>query len=229
MGWEEQPGLGYISQKSQRPLIILVFREFMISRLRGILVERMQNGALIIDCQGVGYEVLPTRRLTEKLEVGAGCTVVVFTDVKEDSIRLFGFADNAEREIFNLLLRVSGIGTKTAREIISSMEPQVLLRAIGQRDITLIQSIRGIGRKSAERIVLELRELVAEFIVGDTDSASAVNPAEQRTVADDATAALIALGFARSDSERAVKHAYGALGSAGNDSGKLVAAALQYV
>ncbi len=201
----------------------------MISRLRGVLVERVSNGALIVDCQGVGYEVLPTRRLSEQVEVGAACTVVVFTDVKEDSIKLFGFANNAEREVFNLLLRVSGIGTKTAREIVSSMEPQVLLRAIGQRDIALIQSIRGIGRKSAERIVLELRELVAEFIAGEADSLTPIGSSDRRTITDDATEALVALGFGRGDSERAVKHAFGALGSAEHDSGKLVAAALQYV
>jgi len=207
----------------------------MIGRLRGTFAEQMPSGVLIIDCGGVGYEVIPTRRLREQLELERPCTIVIYTDVKEDSIKLFGFADHAEREVFNLLLRVSGIGTKTAREIISGIEIQTLLRAIGQADVSRLQAIKGIGKKTAERIVLELRDLVAQFRATDLasgeiklDAKGFIGIPEQQHVID-AIEALVALGFARSDAERAVSQADRTAATGIFDSGKLVAEALRFV
>lgn len=214
----------------------------MIARLRGELVEIATSGALLIDCNGVGYEVIPTKALTESLEVGKPCKVLVFTDVKEDSIRLFGFASSAERTVFNLLLRVSGVGTKTAREIVSSIDPQTLLRAIGQGDYAQIQRVKGIGRKSAERIVLELRDLVGGVIEADGQGSEKTEGAGTTALSDgsiaDAVDALTVLGFAKADAERAVKLALDGIRSSspdrsasrtGIDSGKLVSMALRFV
>jgi Holliday junction DNA helicase RuvA len=214
----------------------------MIARLRGELVEIGTSGALLIDCNGVGYEVIPTRALAESLEVGKPCKVLVFTDVKEDSIRLFGFASSAERTVFNLLLRVSGVGTKTAREIISSIDPQTLLRAIGQGDYAQIQRVKGIGRKSAERIVLELRDLVGGVIEAEDQGSEKTEGGGTTALSDgsiaDAVDALTVLGFAKADSERAVKIALDGIRSSsgdkaasrvGIDSGKLVSMALRFV
>jgi Holliday junction DNA helicase RuvA len=214
----------------------------MIARLRGELVEIGTSGALLIDCNGVGYEVIPTRALAESLEVGKPCKVLVFTDVKEDSIRLFGFASSAERTVFNLLLRVSGVGTKTAREIISSIDPQTLLRAIGQGDYAQIQRVKGIGRKSAERIVLELRDLVGGVIEAEGQGSEKTEGAGTTALSEgsiaDAVDALTVLGFAKADAERAVKLALDGIRSSSTDKspsrveidpGKLVSMALRFV
>lgn len=201
----------------------------MISRLTGTALERTSTGTIVVDCNGVGYEVIPTRRLSEQVEIGIRCSIVVFTDVKEDSIRLFGFSDTAEREVFHLLLRVTGIGTKTAKDIISGVDPQTLLRAIGQADISRLQAIRGVGKKTAERIVLELRDLVAQFGVSEVDSTEGKEHASEQVV-NDAVEALVALGFGKPDASRAVRAAAQQAGSRPPlDSGKLVAEALRFV
>lgn len=200
----------------------------MIGQLRGTVIE-MQSGLLILDVGGVGYEICASRGLLGQVECGASTRVLVYTDVKEDSIRLFGFADAVEKQIFLLLLRVTGIGSKTALDIISAMDGRELLRAIGAGDTNRLKTIRGIGKKTAERIVLELRDKVAE-LAGECQVVGG-DGAESRESLADAIAALQALGFTRADAEKAVRAAgeQGALGAALLDPGAIVKEALRFV
>lgn len=200
----------------------------MISQLRGTVIE-MHSSTLTLDVAGVGYEVCASRGLIERLELGSTTQVVVYTDVKEDSIRLFGFADAVEKRIFMLLLRVTGIGSKTALDIVSAVDGRELLRAIGSADTGRLQAIRGVGKKTAERIVLELRDKVAE-LAGEFIGESGQAPGMHDYFAD-AIAALQALGFSRGDAEKAVRAAgdNGALSSKVTDPGLIVKEALRFV
>ena len=173
----------------------------MIARLKGVVGE-LHGTIVTLDVNGVGYEILASLALAQKLEVGAKADVTVYTDVKEDSIRLFGFSDALEKQVFLLLLKVSGVGTKTALDVISGLECRKLLRAIGEGDTAALQAVRGVGKKTAERIVLELRDKVAELAFGEHPSAKA---GVKRESFQDAIEALQALGFTRNDAETAVR------------------------
>jgi len=200
----------------------------MISQLRGTVVE-LQGSLVTIEVGGVGYEVFGSRGLTSGLDIGKESRVLVYTDVKQDSIRLFGFADQVEKQLFLLLLKVTGVGSKTALEIISGIEGRELLRAIGKGETQRLQSIKGIGRKTAERIVLELRDKVAEM--ASEIQIEFGGAAGSRESIQDAVEALQALGFTRPDAEKAVQaaEANGSLGAHLSDPGAIVREALRFV
>lgn len=197
----------------------------MIARLSGEIAELVGSSALI-DVAGVGYEVLCTRGAREKMVLGDRTIVPVYTDVKEDSIRLFGFADGLERQVFLLLLRVKGVGPKTALDIISAIDKVELLRSIGSQDVATIQGARGIGKKTAERIVLELRDRVSDF-VADIQAFGPQRTPQTGGVVQDALDALIALGFPRRDVERVVRMVSEQL-PAVKESGELVRESLRH-
>lgn len=175
----------------------------MIAFLIGTVSERVGATALI-EVGGVGYEVLCTRTARERMTLGERIKVPVYTEVREDALRLFGFADSLERQVFLLLIKVKGVGPKTALDIISSIDKVALLRTIGSQDLATLQGTRGIGKKTAERIVLELRDRVTEF-VSDLQSYEPMQPPGHSGTIHDAVEALIALGFARRDVERIVR------------------------
>ena len=199
----------------------------MIAQLRGTIID-LHGSVLTVDVGGVGYEVFASRALVESSEIGVATQVLIYTDVKEDSIRLFGFADSLEKQVFLLLLKVSGVGSKTALEIISGMDGRELLRAIGAADSHRLQSVRGIGKKTAERIILELRDrmaAVAEELQGEESGSG------KRGAFLDAIQALRALGFSQGDAETAVRAAEqsGKLGESHSDPGAIVKEALRFV
>jgi Holliday junction DNA helicase RuvA len=205
----------------------------MISRLRGTVVE-VDGDTVVIDVQGVGYQVTCTSGLLAEVECDAERTICVYTDVKEDSIRLFGFASSAERTLFLLLNKVSGMGPRSSLDVVSNVPVRDLLRAIGSGDVAALMSIKGVGKKKAERIVVELKDLVASMveerstiirssIASGRDSLAGVKPASS-----DAVAALEVLGFPRRDAEIAVSKAVDG-GWAQSDVGDLVREALRYV
>lgn len=136
----------------------------MIAALRGAVI--FQNAeTVVIDVNGVGYEVLVTRALLEEVSKNAqAVTILVYTDVKENSISLFGFKSTLEKEVFLLLKKVKGIGSKTAMGVISSVGAETVLNCIGQNDISRLKAVPGIGGKTAERLIVELRENVKDFI-----------------------------------------------------------------
>ncbi|HET9436851.1 MAG TPA: Holliday junction branch migration protein RuvA [Gaiellaceae bacterium] len=166
----------------------------MISRLRGIPAGLSVEG-LVVDVGGVGYLVHATPSVLSRADAASEITVETYLHVREDVLQLYGFADAAERALFVRLLGVSGIGPKVALAVVSSASADELVRAIALRDSARFQAIPGIGKKTAERIVLELEGSIVESL----PSASADVPRE--LVARDA---LVELGYSLVEAEQAL-------------------------
>ena len=135
----------------------------MIARLRGTAVARSPD-ALVLDVGGVGYLVQPTRRAAQKGRTKGEVVLETYLHVREDALQLFGFADADERELFEQLLGVSGVGPKVALAIVSGSTPDELRRAIALEDTARFQAIPGIGKKTAQRVVLELKEKLGDGV-----------------------------------------------------------------
>lgn len=205
----------------------------MISRLVGQVVE-LDGDTAILDVSGVGYEVICTSQALSRLAVGDKATLSVYTDVREDAIRLFGFDSQAEKQMFLLLNRVSGMGPRSSVDVLSNVAIRDLLRAIGSGDVRALMSIKGVGKKKAERIVVELKDLVANM-AGERASSLRTMVAVEETpsrpgsgLAGDAVSALEVLGFGRKDAESAVSQALAGTPSLG-DVGDVVREALRHV
>jgi Holliday junction DNA helicase RuvA len=166
----------------------------VIARLRGRPVARRPDG-LVLDVNGVGYLVAATTRALRLAEGDAEVSLEVHTHVREDALQLYGFADAAERELFEQLLSVSGIGPKVALAIVSGSTPAELRRAIVLEDTARFEAIPGIGKKTAQRVVLELKEKVGAVDIPVPDTRSDI------LVARDA---LVELGYSVVDAERAL-------------------------
>jgi holliday junction DNA helicase RuvA len=167
----------------------------MISRLRGEVVSRSPNG-VVLDVGGVGYLVNPTASALRAAEPGGEVVLETYLHVREDVLQLFGFAEAAERELFELLLSVQGVGPKVALAIVSGSSPSELRRAIALEDTDRFQAIPGIGKKTAQRVVMELKEKLGS--VGETAAPSAAKP---YLVARDA---LVELGYSLVEAEEAL-------------------------
>ena len=170
----------------------------MIAHIQGKLVEKTPT-EVVIDCNGVGYHVnisLHTYSLLPKTDF-----VKLFTHliIKEDSHSLYGFVEKSEKEIFKMLLTVSGIGAGIARTMLSSLEPKQIIQALASGDVGTIQSIKGIGSKTAQRAILDLKDKVLKIY--DLDEVSMF---QSNTNRDEALSALEVLGFVRKASEKIV-------------------------
>ncbi len=169
----------------------------MISRLRGRPVHRGPEG-LVLDVGGVGYLVAATPSVLRKIEGQAELVVETYLVVREDALQLYGFADPSERELFILLLGVNGVGPKVALAVVSATPADDLRRAIATADHDRFQAIPGIGKRTAERIVLELREKIG---VIDVPSLSSAAGTESHATARDA---LVELGWSAAEAEQAL-------------------------
>jgi Holliday junction DNA helicase RuvA len=184
----------------------------MITFLRGRLVESLPT-QVIVDVGGVGYEVLIPLSSFDKLPA-AGSDLILLTHlaVREDAHVLYGFMSRAEREMFRLLIHtVSGIGPKIALNVLSGMSVVALRGAVASGDVKSLSQISGVGKKTAERIVVELRDKIGP--AGSWEASSAqrgLNPTDQRL--NDAILALLALGFKQVDAHEAVRMAQTLLG-----------------
>jgi Holliday junction DNA helicase RuvA len=134
----------------------------MIAHLQGRLVEKNPT-EVIIDCNGVGYHVNISLHTFSLLPTSDAIKLYTYLQIKEDSHTLFGFMEKSEREIFKLLLSVSGIGANIARTMLSSLEPKQIIHAIASADVMTIQTIKGIGSKTAQRVILDLKEKVLKL------------------------------------------------------------------
>jgi Holliday junction DNA helicase RuvA len=170
----------------------------VIARLRGKPVARTAEG-LVLDVSGVGYLVAATPSVLRRADGAAEISVETYLHVREDALQLYGFADPAERELFTQLLTVSGIGPKVALAVVSGSPPVELRRAIALGDHARFQAIPGIGKKTAERIVLELKEKLASDDVVPIATAAGDTPSH--VVARDA---LVELGYSVSEAEQAL-------------------------
>jgi Holliday junction DNA helicase RuvA len=171
----------------------------MIAHLQGKLVEKSPT-QVIIDCGGVGYHVNISLHTYSLLPPTDFIKLFTYLQIKEDAHTLFGFVEKSEREIFKMLLSVSGIGASIARTMLSSLDPKQITNAIASGDVVTIQSIKGIGSKTAQRVILDLKEKVLKLY--DLDE---VSMSQSNTIRDEALSALEVLGFVRKTSERIVE------------------------
>ncbi|HLG17181.1 MAG TPA: Holliday junction branch migration protein RuvA [Blastocatellia bacterium] len=183
----------------------------MIAQLSGKLIQKQPN-TIIIDVGGVGYEVnIPLSTFYQLADVGADVALRIHTHVREDVIQLFGFWTGPEKELFLKLTSVSGIGPRLAITMLSGMPAPELITAIRTNDLGRLTSIPGVGRKTAERVVVELRDKVAAIIPEEAEvgvaAAAGAGAAVGAAVRDDTVSALIALGYPRPVAERAVEGA----------------------
>ncbi len=167
----------------------------MIARIHGVVVEHEEK-ALIVDAQGVGYRVFVTAALREKSALDSKTTLVIYDHITDSDQILFGFESVRDREYFELLLRVPSIGPKTAMGVLDAAPMNVLSQAVLTGDMQLLTSLSGIGKRTAERIVVELKGKIGEFTDGVTVT---VGPVHQDTVD-----ALVAIGFTVSQARQAV-------------------------
>ena len=171
----------------------------MIAHLQGKLVEKSPT-QIVIDCAGVGYHVNISLHTYSLLPNTDFIKVYTHLQIKEDAHTLFGFMEKSEREIFRLLLSVSGIGASIARTMLSSLDPKQITNAIASADVATIQSIKGIGSKTAQRVILDLKEKVLKLY--DLDE---VSMSKSNTNRDEALSALEVLGFVRKASEKVIE------------------------
>lgn len=170
----------------------------MITHIQGKLVEKNPTH-VVIDCQGVGYFINISLNTFSKLGNDELLKLFTHLQVKEDAHTLYGFYSQAEREIFRLLISVSGIGPGTARTMLSSLTPTEVKNAIGAGDVAVIQSVKGIGAKTAQRVILDLKDKVLKI-----HEVEDINTMPNNTNKDEALSALEVLGFVRKQSEKVV-------------------------
>ncbi len=170
----------------------------MIAHIQGKLVEKNPT-EVIIDCNGVGYQINISLHTFGLLPNTDQIKLYTHLLIKEDSHSLFGFVEKSEREIFKLLISVSGIGANIARTMLSSIEPKQIINAIASGDVATVQSIKGIGAKTAQRAILDLKDKVLKLY--DIEEVSLV---ANNTNKDEALSALEVLGFVRKASEKVV-------------------------
>jgi holliday junction DNA helicase RuvA len=175
----------------------------VIASLAGTLAEKSPE-RLVVDVGGVGYLVhVSLQTFSDLPPAGASVRVLIHTEVREDAIELFGFAEPRERALFHLLRKVKGLGPRTSLSVLSGMPVDALLGVIAAGDAARLQTIPGVGRRFAERIVVECREGAASLAAG----AAPAPPAQQPLpgALEEAVSALVNLGYRRPEAERAVQ------------------------
>jgi Holliday junction DNA helicase RuvA len=191
----------------------------MIGSLRGKLIEKRPN-QLLVDVNGVGYQVqIPLSTFAGLGALHAETSLLIHTHVREDQITLYGFVTAREKQCFELLISASGVGPSLALKILSGMSIGELVPAIRKSDLAQLVKIPGVGRKTAERIVVELRDKLVVIDVPETGK-----PSTRSQLEDDVASALMNLGYDTKSVERAVEKSRGA---SGNDFEKLLRSSLQ--
>ncbi|MDR2221983.1 MAG: Holliday junction branch migration protein RuvA [Flavobacteriaceae bacterium] len=171
----------------------------MIAHIQGRLVEKNPT-EVVIDCGGVGYQINISLHTYSQIGSSESLRLYTYLQIKEDAHTLFGFFDKMERELFKLLISVSGIGGNTGRSILSSISPKELLQAIASGDAKTIQGVKGIGAKTAQRVILDLQEKVTKLY-----NIEEVSPILNNTNVDEALSALEVLGYLRKGAEKVVE------------------------
>ena len=171
----------------------------MITHIQGKLIEKNPTN-VVIDCNGVGYHLNISLHTYSQIPDQENLRLYTHLQVKEDSHTLYGFSSLSEREIFRLLISVSGIGTNIARTMLSSLSPKQVREGIAIEDIALIQSVKGIGLKTAQRVIIELKDKVLKIYDIDEGSISISN-----TNKEEALSALEVLGYTKKQSNRVVE------------------------
>ncbi len=183
-------------------------RETMIAHLSGKLLEKQVN-SVIVETNGVGYEVsIPLSTFYELGELGSDISLRIYTHVREDALQLFGFKTERERQLYLKLISVQGIGAKSGITMLSGMSADEIIAAIRTDNLASLTSIPGVGRKTAERLVIELRDKL-DGLSAAARSTSAQMSVPIDAVYDDALSALTNLGYQKNAAEKALKQAAG--------------------
>ena len=190
----------------------------MIGRLQGKLLLK-KPPMLLVDVHGVGYEVLAPMSTFYHLEDGCEVTLVTHFVVREDQQSLYGFTTDRERELFRTLIKVNGVGPKLALTILSGLEAEEFVQIVKSGDVVSLVRVPGIGKKTAERLLIEMRDKLSSWEV----SPSVAQDASGAQVTQDAVSALISLGYKNNDAKRAVDAVY----EAGQQSEQVIRLALQ--
>ncbi|MFZ0415094.1 MAG: Holliday junction branch migration protein RuvA [Candidatus Acidiferrales bacterium] len=191
----------------------------MIGQLRGALVEKRPN-QVIVDVGGVGYQVqIPLSTFAGLGALHAEVTLLIHTHLREDQIALYGFLTSREKQLFEMLISASGVGPSLALKILSGMGLDDLVPAIRKSDVVRLKQIPGVGQKTAERIILELRDKLAAVEVTETGK-----PATRSQVESDVASALVNLGYDERSVEKTLEHVRGSAAAAFDS---LLRAALQ--
>jgi len=176
----------------------------MIAFLRGRILDKQPN-LLIVDVQGVGYQVhVPLSTFYEAGEAGAEAALRIHTHVREDALQLYGFLTVLEQQLFERLIAISGIGPRLAISVLSGIEPRDLIAAVHRGDLARLTGIPGVGRKTAERIVLELKDRLAQLAAPSAAAGEPAPPPAGERLRDDLLSALQNLGYHRPLAEKAV-------------------------
>ncbi|MDY6865639.1 MAG: Holliday junction branch migration protein RuvA [Halobacteriota archaeon] len=175
----------------------------MISLIRGT-IELKTDESVVVDVNGIGLEiVVPSSTLSRLADIGEEVKLHTHLQLREDSLKLFGFSSLKEKELFELLINISGVGPKMAIAILSDIPAKKLERAITQEDLITLTSVSGIGRKTAQRLILELKEKIG-LLSYDVDEDSGTMGSD---ALDDAVVALVSLGYSEKDAKKSVKTA----------------------
>jgi Holliday junction DNA helicase RuvA len=170
----------------------------MITQLNGRLVTKSPT-TIVVDCSGVGYEVHISLYTYGQLPEDENIRIHTHLQVREDAHTLYGFMDPLERSVFRLLLSVSGIGANTARTMLSSMSPQEVIQAIQTDNVAAIQAVKGIGAKTAQRVLVDLRDKVTQLAGVDE-----INIPSNNTQRDEALSALSVLGYPTKQTQKVI-------------------------
>jgi holliday junction DNA helicase RuvA len=178
----------------------------MIAQIRGELIEK-RPGSVIVETQGIGYQVFVSLSTFYDLpETSRGVRLYTYTHVREDLLQLFGFSTFREKEIFQTLLGVSGIGPKLALNILSGIAPAELVASLQAEDVARLTAIPGVGRKTAERLVFDLKEKIGKIAV--SGEAPKEKKGEKDRLAEDVISALVNLGYRKNQAEAVVERIY---------------------
>ena len=207
--------------------LLLLHIQTMISYIKGKLVEKNPTN-IVVEAQSVGYEVhIPLSTYSRLPNVKDIVELKIYLHIREDGWQLFGFSSREEKELFKLLISISGIGPKVALTVLSGIGIDNFKEAIVGRDIAMLTSISGIGRKTAERMLVELKEKVT--VSKDVVSVGTLDVVEKDDVTKDAITALLSLGYKEKQAQEAITQAIKKEGREGATVEKLIRFALMYV
>ena len=178
----------------------------MIEYVRGELAE-LSPATAVIDCNGVGYAANISLNTYSAIQGKKNCKLYIYEAIREDAYVLYGFADKQEREIFLLLISVSGIGGNTARMILSALSPAELVNVISTENANLLKTVKGIGLKTAQRVIVDLKDKIKTMgatVAGGSASVGMLLQSASVEVQEEAVAALTMLGFAAAPSQKVV-------------------------
>ena len=178
----------------------------MIEYIKGEIAE-LRPATAVIDCNGLGYGINISLNTYAAIQGKKECKLYIHEAIREDAYTLYGFADKQERELFLLLISVSGIGGNTARMILSALSPSELINVISTENATLLKTVKGIGLKTAQRVIVDLKDKVLKIDLGDNLGSTNINvaAAANSVVYDEAVQALVALGYASAPVSKTVQ------------------------